>query len=360
MRQVLCISGQRWLTVPNRTQQLMSRLENAQILFFEPPANASEDWRRPGRKVRQNVIVHTLPPELTQNAALRLLSRVSAGRTVRFIRERMDRVHFSEPLLWCSSPAGAEFMEELPHRGLVYDCYQDWPEYPESWESELAVNADVCFAASPDLLRHLAPCNGNVTLLPNGCNYPMFAKDKLPRPGPLRRTQAPILGYVGTLWRDLDLAPLIQAADALSNCAFVLIGQDMGNPLLPELLSLPNVRWLGPMAPVELPDYICSFRVCLYLLRRSGYYDDVIHPRMFEYLSSGKPIVAMLQPDQVEHFPDVVYGAHDNTEFVKLCVRALEEAGPWARDRRRSYGKAAAWSARAGVVNQILDSIGLI
>ena len=194
MRQVLCISGQRWLTVPNRTQQLMSRLEDAQILFFEPPASAAEDWKRPGRKVRQNVIVHTLPPELTQNAALRLLSRVSAGRTVKFIQERLDRVRFTEPLLWCSSPAGAEFMEELPHRGVVYDCYRDWPEYPESWESELAVNADVCFAASPDLLRHLAPCNGNVTLLPNGCNYPMFAKDNLPRPGPLRRTQAPLAG----------------------------------------------------------------------------------------------------------------------------------------------------------------------
>lgn len=360
MRQVLCISGQRWLTVPNRTQQLMSRLEDAQILFFEPPAGASEDWRRPGRKVRQNIIVHTLPPELTQNAALRLLNWASTGRTVKFIQERLDRVRFSEPLLWCSSPAGAEFMEELPHRGVVYDCYRDWPEYPEFWESELTASADVCFAASPDLLRHLAPCNGNVTLLPNGCNYPMFAKDNLPRPEPLRRTQAPILGYVGTLWRDLDLIPLIQAADALSNCAFVLIGQDMGNPLLPQLLSLPNVRWLGPVAPVDLPDYICSFRVCLYLLRRSGYYDDVIHARMFEYLSSGKPIVAMLQPDQVEHFPDVVYGAHDNGEFVKLCVRALEESGSWAKDRRRGYGKAAAWSARADVVNQILSSIGLI
>ena len=111
---------------------------------------------------------------------------------------------------------------------------------------------------------------------------------------------------------------------------------------------------------MDLPDYICSFRACLYLLRRSKFYDDVIHSRMFEYLSSGKPIVAMLQPDQVEHFPDVVYGAHDEGEFVKLCVRALDEAGSWAKDRRRSYGKAAAWSGRAGVVNQILGSIGLL
>ncbi len=360
MRQILCLSGQSWTAVPNRTQQLVSRLENTQILFFEPPAKGPDEWRRPGRKVRQNIIVYTLPPELTQNAALRLLSHYSAGRTVRFIQDRLDRVRFTEPLLWCSSPAGAEFMEELPHRGVVYDCYRDWPEYPESWESELALTADVCFAASPDLMRHLAPCNGNVTLLPNGCNYPMFAKDNLPRPAPLKRTQAPILGCVGTIWRDLDLIPLIRAADALPNCAFVLIGRDMGNPLLPELLTLPNVRWLGPVEPVDLPDYICSFRVCLYLLRRGKFYDDVIHSRMFEYLSSGKPTVAMLQPDQVEHFPDVVYGAHDEAEFVKLCVRALDETGSWAKDRRRSYGKAAAWSARAGVVNQILGSIGLM
>ena len=118
MRQVLCISGQRWTAVPNRTQQLVSRLENTQILFFEPPAKVPDEWRRPGRKVRQNLIVYTLPPELTQNAALRLLSRYSAGRTVNFIQDRMDRVRFSEPLLWCSTPAAAEFMDELPHRGL--------------------------------------------------------------------------------------------------------------------------------------------------------------------------------------------------------------------------------------------------
>lgn len=361
MRQVLCLSGEPWTTVPNRTQQLITRLENAQILFFEPPAlKSSDEWKRPGRKLRQNLIAYTLPPELTQNAAFRLLSRYSAGRTVKFIQDRLDRVHFTEPLLWCSTPAGAEFMEELPHHGLVYDCYRDWPEYPESWESELAASADVCFAASPDLVRHLAPCNGNVTLLPNGCNYPMFAKDGLPTPTPLRRTRAPILGCVGTIWRDLDLSPLIQAADALADCAFVLIGKDMGNPLLPELLTLPNVRWLGPVEPVDLPDYICSFRVCLYPLRRSGLYDDVIRSRMFEYLSSGKPIVAMLQPDQVEHFPDVVYGAHNAGEFVTLCSRALEETGPWSKERRRGYGRAAAWSQRAGKVNHILSSIGLI
>jgi GTP cyclohydrolase III len=67
----------------------------------------------------------------------------------------------------------------------------------------------------------------------------------------------------------------------------------------------------------------------------------------------------MLRPDQVEHFPDVVYAAHSPSDFVLLCSRALEETGSWARDRRREYGKAAAWSQRAEDVNRILESIGL-
>jgi hypothetical protein len=110
---------------------------------------------------------------------------------------------------------------------------------------------------------------------------------------------------------------------------------------------------------VDLPDYLCSFQVCLYLQRQSRLYDDVLQPRLFEYLSAGKPIVAMFRPDQVEHFPDVIYAAHSPAEFALLSSRALEETGPWARDRRREYGKAASWSARAGEVNQILESIGL-
>ena len=86
---------------------------------------------------------------------------------------------------------------------------------------------------------------------------------------------------------------------------------------------------------------------------------DIIRARLFEYLSAGRPIVAMLRPDQVEHFPDVVYGAHSPAEFASLCSRALEERGPWVRERRREYGRAAAWSERANEVNRILESIGL-
>ena len=360
MRQIVCLADQPWSAVPTRTQQLMTRMKDAEVLYFEPPSRpGSHDWRKPGRKLRPGLISYTLPPQPTQNATRRIFGRYTANRTVHFLQSKLERHRFREPVLWCASPAGAEFLDSIAYRGLVYDCFRDWPDYPESWESELAAAADVAFAASPDLLRHLSPCNPNVPLLPFGCNYPMFAKDQLPKPQLLQGIEGPILGFAGTLWPDLDLEPVLRAAQAHPEYTFVLLGRDRGCRMLPRLLQEPNVVVPGPISPVDLPDCLASFHVCLHLLRRERLYDDVIPPRLFEYLAVGKPIVAMLSPDQVEHFPDVVYGAHTSAEFNLQCTRALAETGTWARDRRREYGKAAAWSERANEVNRILESIGL-
>ncbi|CUQ26180.1 MAG: glycosyltransferase [Flavonifractor plautii] len=110
---------------------------------------------------------------------------------------------------------------------------------------------------------------------------------------------------------------------------------------------------------MEVPDYLARFDVCLNLLRRSEQGNDVVPCRIYEYLSSGKPVVSMLFPEQVEHFPDVVYGAHSPEEFAALCRRALAETGDWAKNRRREHGAAAAWSARADEVTRILGTTGL-
>ncbi len=359
-RQVVCLAGEPWSAIPTRTQQLMSRMKDADVLYFEPPAPRGSDlWKRKGRKLRPGLIAYTLPPTLTRDPRKKLLARYDATRTAKFLQSKLEKHRFVEPVLWCASPGGAEYLDDIAYRGLVYDCYRDWPDYPESWESELASTADVIFAASPDLLRHVVPCNSNVSLLPFGCNYPMFAKDRLPRPHALRDMEGPIFGFVGTLWPDLDLTPLIHLASSRPDCSIVVAGRDAGCYLLPELLDEPNVRYVGQVETVDLPDYLGAFHVCTFLLRREHLYDDVIPTRMFEYLSSGKPIVAMLRPDQVEDFPDVVYGAHTAAEFSLLCSRALEETGTYARDRRREYGRAAAWSERAEDVNRILESIGM-
>lgn len=360
MRQLVCLSAQPWSAVPTRTQHLMTRLRDTQVLYFQPSEGRGDRrWKEPGQRLRPGLLLYTLPPVAEGAHLPGFLQRRSQERSGRFVRDTLSRHNFREPVLWCASPAGAELLDHLPRRGLVYDCFQEWPDFPQSWEQDLTTQAEVVFAASPALAGRLSAWSANVALLPYGCNTPMFLRGNFRRPAYLRDISGPVLGYAGTLWFDLDLTPVLYAAQARPDWTFVLAGKVEDNPLLPQLAQLPNVRLPGFVEPVDLPDWLHAFDACLYLLRMGGEAPDVLSPRVFEYLSSGKPVVAMLEPGQVELFPDVVYAAKSLREFPQQCQAALSENNLRTRQRRVEYGKAAAWSERAETVEHILASIGL-
>ena len=63
MKQILCLSSESWSNkLPGRTQQLVSRLRDARILYFSPAKNWRDvSFRRKGQKVRPNVTAYTMP-----------------------------------------------------------------------------------------------------------------------------------------------------------------------------------------------------------------------------------------------------------------------------------------------------------
>lgn len=363
MKQILCLAGQPWSSSPGRTQQLVSRLKDSQILYFSPSGGrVDRAFLQKGRRVRPNVTVYTLPPLLLPvEERYGRLFRLSQGRLGRFIADKAARHRFRAPLLWVTSPEQVHLLDLLEYGGLVYDCDQEWDGLPPAWEGSLAGAADVVFAASPQLQDRLSPCSPNIALLPNGVNYPLFSGETAsPRPDPLPRTSGPVLGRAGTVWEDLDLSPMLYAAQERPDWTFLLLGRLEDNPLLPRLRRLPNVVLPGPCPLSEVPDWLHRCHVLVDFLRLDRPYDDVIPSRLYEFMATGKPVVSMLWPDQVERFPDVVYGPHSEREFLTLCRHALEEAPGFVSERRRDHARAAAWPERAAQVSRILGTAGLL
>lgn len=350
MDQILCLADRPWSSSPGRTQQLMSRLKQADILYFAPH-NPS-----PEQKVRPNITICPLPtlpaiPYLTHltGAELRQQGRCAARTAA--------RRRFRAPLLWATHPSQVYLLDRIPHSGLVYDCSRDFSDLPSQWEGSLARAADVVFAASPELADRLSPCSDNIALLPNGVTFPLFSGAS--RIGP-DRTASPLLGFAGTLSADLDLSPILYAARQRPDWTFLLIGRDEGAPLLPQLGRLPNVRLTGRVPLTEVPDLLFRCQVLLEPLHLDQAYSGVVSTRMYEYLSTGRPIVSVLPPDLAEPFPDVVYAAHDDREFLTMCCHALEEAPDFVRARRIGHGRSAAWALRAEEVSRILHTAGLL
>ncbi len=352
MNQLVCLSYSPWEAIPTRTQHLLTRLKNTNILFFEPAASPRE---KSGRKVRPNITVYALPAVILQNSGL---FRLNLRRQCRLIESKLSRHQFRSPLLWVTSPEYVHHISRLPHSGLVYDCDRDWSQLPIQWESELALDADVIFAASPWLAEHLSPCSGNIVRLPNGGSHALFSRTDLEKPSLLSALPGPVICHMGALDGNLNIFPLLYAADAHPEWTILLLCDTPATH--PALRTRPNIRCVSNLSLVEMPDYLTHSQVCVTLLRQSEFADDVIPAQLYDYFSTGLPIVSMIEPEQVEEYPDVIYSAHSPEEFTLLCEHALTEAPAWVAPRRRNYGATASWSERAAQVSRILSAAGLL
>lgn len=354
MKQIICLSHTPWRTRPSRTQQLLTRLTDAQVLFFEPPPRDREQSHQDGLRVRSNVMLYSLPAPLSGGKDQTLLRRRSQTRVADFIQRLMDRHRFREPILWCTTPEGAFLIDQLAYRCLVYDCHREWDELPLEWESELAIAADVVFAASEGLVRRLSPCNDNIALLPNGANPLMFLRGDLTPPACLQGLARPILARVGDVTADLELEPIRFAAQWRPQWTFLFIGR-VTKRAAQALSPLPNVAFTGAVPAVDLPDYLsaCQALFDLVNIRRRG--SDIVPSRIYEYLSTGKPTLTMAAPGQGHPFPDVIYSASDSSEFLRCCQQAVDERDALLCQRRLTYAQDASWSNRAREVSRILD-----
>ena len=71
MKQIICLAGQPWSSSPGRTQQLLSRLRDTQVLYFSPAAGQLDrSYLKKGKKVRPNITAYTLPLSLIHISVL--------------------------------------------------------------------------------------------------------------------------------------------------------------------------------------------------------------------------------------------------------------------------------------------------
>lgn len=361
MKNIVCLAPDPWQSIPTRTQQLMSRMKGAEVFYFEPPEpKGGKEHKKPGRRMRPGVTVYTLPPVFDPARGQGFRFRRSQRRVADYIQGVLAKRGVREPVLWCATPLGVHLLDYLPYRGLVYDCGRYWTGYPLDWESDLAIQADVVFAASAGLADRLAPCSDNIAVAPNGCNFPMFTREDIEAPEETLAAGRPLLGYAGTLWADLDYSPIFTCAAAHPDWWFMLMGRQEDSPGLRRLKGMDRVILVERRPLIEVPDYVHQWDVCLDL-RREGVASDVCSSRVFEYLAAGKPVVRHAFPGEIEELPPgLAYQADEPHAFAAACEQAMREDSHWLQKRRVDAGERCAWDRRSELVQKILEANALL
>jgi len=376
MGNIVCLSTSNYHPYPTRKQNVMNRLQHAEIIYFDPPISylaplkdrslkpRLRAWRRGGEQVGEHLTVYALPPVLPFGSRYRWLNRLNQRRQARYIRQVLAEQGFSRPLLWCYSPTAADLVGLLPHGAVVYDCVDRHSAYPgminaqvvDNMERKLAEQADQVFCTAAGLYDTLIRYNPHTALIPNGVAYELFVQAA----GPKRSEGPPRFCFVGMLQDCIAYDYLLALADAFPKAEIWLIGRAMPGVDTAMLAAKPNIRLLGLRPQQELPELISACDVCLNLFAPSRLSQDVSPLKFYEYLATGKPVVSTNEPLQVRDYADLVYIAEDIDDFLAKCGRALAEDDPALRQRRMAAGQAAGWDNRVRQMEAILAERGLL
>jgi hypothetical protein len=88
--------------------------------------------------------------------------------------------------------------------------------------------------------------------------------------------------------------------------------------------------------------------------------DDVLSPRIYEYLAAGIPIVSMYHPLHLEEYPTLIESAYSPQRFVEMCEKQLREDTPVQQLSRKALAKECDWSVRTAQVKEVLETCKLL
>ena len=377
MHHIVCLSTTAWHAHPTRKQQVMSRITDAEILYFDPPVTwlaplrdksarpQLSAWKQEGEQVLPHITRFSLPPILPFYNKKRAVNKLNRGRLASYVKRRMAEHGFGdETVLWVYHPSYVDAAALIPHAALVYDCVDRHSAYPglidpavvDGMERELASACDMVFATSTGLYETLSACNPHTVMIPNGANDELFSLARAPETPVDPRVAAlprPVFGFVGAIQQCTDTPLMERLAAAYPEGSLVFVGDPLPGVDVSGLAALSNVHLLGRVPQKELPALIKGFDVCLNLFKNDRLSRDVSPLKFYEYLSTGKPILASPEPSQVLAYADAVY-LTEASNLDEMCRAALSEPDGTLAERRAAYGRECSWDARVAEIRRAL------
>jgi len=383
MRDLIFISMEDWDDYWRRNQfvcaELARRHPGNKILFLGVPRNL---WRHLGAFDLGPMLrspVSTVPnyPNIITSRALRVgLERFQSGVhlnesiTRRHLQQLAAKFGLNEPVLWLNPHWAGHLIGHMNESAVIYDITDDWisreqpawlAEQTRRQDADLCRRADAVIVCSQKLQEMKLPLAGErVHCIPNGVDaehYLGVLDGSGPLPASASAWERPVYGYTGTIHADrLDLDLIHAVAQKLIAGSLVFLGPDhLSAAQRGRLQETGRVSFHDAVPYTRIPQYMRGFDVCITPHKRTPFVESLQPIKLWEYLASGKPIVAT-KVSGFRDFPELVRLAEGPDEFARQLLAAGSEDAELA-PRRRQVAAANSWSARVDAVERVFDSV---
>jgi GT2 family glycosyltransferase len=248
----------------------------------------------------------------------------------------------------------------LPNAHVVYDCMDHHAGFENNASSILAAEtdliegADLVIASSAWLRDELSSRNEKVALIRNGTDHEHFRT----APAAVFRDEQgrQVIGYYGAIAEWFDTGLVRRVAQDHPEALVLLIGSDTAGAAL-SLGDLPNVHFTGEVAYRDLPYWVHGFDLCLLPFRVLPLTLATNPVKVYEYLSAGKPVVAVDLPEMGQ-FDAIVTVAADPSAFSAAVGRVLAgPRDPAAMAARQNFAAEQTWDHRASAFDRAIKAI---
>ncbi len=363
---IICFPVIDWDFRFQRPQQLLSRFAQAghRIYYLNTTFAGLDRSEVKTRQITEHIEEMFLPGDAhiaiyrdpfaveSLYAAFRALRRFCQQRDIREAIFCIVQHPFWVPL--------AKSLKERYGWKIVYDCMDDHSSFANTdstavlqQEEELISHSDLVVTTARLLQKKMSSRHPHSLLVPNAGDYAHFST--LPETNALAKVPRPVIGYYGAIAEWFDVTALSLVAERHPDWSIVLIGHTFGANLK-QLEQRSNVYLLGEKPYALLPQYVAGFDVCTIPFLRTPLTEATNPVKLFEYLATGKPIVARRLPE-LEPYESLVSLYNEPEEFVALLERALQTENDETVQKRRDVAKRNTWAERYEVYARALRSL---
>lgn len=285
---------------------------------------------------------------------------------------RLKRITGAAPIVVAPYPYLATWVRCVPGEQLVYYNLDEYPLYnPHRAEHFLKLERELLNRARLTVCLSIHQTETLKERVPGAAqrveHFPLGVADSFINPAPGEPADSHKVGYIGNLSNRVDWVLVSEVAQAMPDVDFEFIGSldklETGVSSVAweskreSVFALPNVKYLGPVAQLEVPKYYWRYAV-------NWMPYDIKHPfniascptKIMDALASGRPFVSTMIPE-VMPLADHISIACKVDQMVEVLRSALEKTDHDSLDQV-AYARANTWDARATRFVELLEGQG--
>lgn len=231
-----------------------------------------------------------------------LINRLNNKRMYSYIKEVILKLKFDSNILFIDNDIYRSFYAKeylAPELSIYYrrdnlQPFPFWKKHAYRLEPLLIKKSDIVVCNSVELSEFAHQYNNQTFDIGQGVDLSRYNIEKeLPIPNDIKDIKRPIIGYLGDITSlRLDPELIFELAKNNPNYSYVLVGGYDTIFASHALKDLPNIHFLGPKPPTEVPEYIHSFDICMNPQKLNEITIGNYPRKIDEFLAMGKPVIA--------------------------------------------------------------------